>query len=281
MVALCQAVEVLLGGVTFQTAADSEYLDGGEALLETAAQGLVHCLGIVHLAVAYRALDAAETQPVGADLSDKVLGGDELDTVVPDVAARHRLGVRMLSRQFQLRRKRTDGRLHSVAFMEPEGCAVEEFCEACLQFALCHVLMADAVTLQLRESEFLFRCQFGIEQWLPVLIFLGAGMEFEFYSVSLAWHNLSFSFLTAKVAISRETAKHSPQKLQKGKRRRTSLPAPMMMKLLEVDGYLYFVSRVFNICIIIGGWRHINPINVALIDKITELDTTGRCSNPC
>lgn len=79
MLALCQAVKVLLSGVTFQTAADSEYLDGGEALLEAAAQSLIHSLGIVHLAVAYRALDAAETQPVGADLSDKVLGGDELE----------------------------------------------------------------------------------------------------------------------------------------------------------------------------------------------------------
>ena len=55
----------------------------------------------------------------------------------------------------------------------------------------------------------------------------------------------------------------------------------MMMKLLEVDGYLYFVSRVFNICIIISGWRQIYPINVSLIDKITELDTAGRCSTPC
>ena len=226
MLALCQAVKVLLGGVTFQTAADSEYLDGGEALLKTAAQSLVHCLGIVHLAVAYRALDAAETQPVGADLSDKVLGGDELDTVVPDVAARHRLGVRMLSRQFQLRRKRTDGRLHPVAFMEPEGCAVEKFGEAGLQFALCHVLMADAVTLQLRESEFLFRCQFGIEQRLPVLVLLGTGMQLKFYSVSLAWHNLSLSLLTAKVALFRETAKLSLEKLQKDKKGRTSLPAP-------------------------------------------------------
>ena len=80
------------------------------------------------------------------------------------------------ARLFQLRRKRTDGRLHSVAFMEPEGCAVKEFGEAGLQLALCHVLMADAVTLQLREGEFLFRCQFGIEQWLPVLVLLGAGM---------------------------------------------------------------------------------------------------------
>ena len=81
MVALCQAVEVLLGGVTFQAAAYPEYLDGGEALLETAAQGLVHCLGIVHLAVAYRTFDAAETQSVGADLSVKVLGGDEIDAL--------------------------------------------------------------------------------------------------------------------------------------------------------------------------------------------------------
>ena len=141
MVALCQTVKILLGGVTFQAAADPENLDGGEALLKTAAQGLVHCLGIVHLAVAYRPLDAAETQPVGADLSDKVLRGDELDTVVPDVAARHRLGIRMLARQLQFRRKRTDGRLHTVAFMEPEGCAVKEFGEAGLQLALCLWLM--------------------------------------------------------------------------------------------------------------------------------------------
>ena len=82
MVALCQAVEELLGGVTLQAAADPEYFDGGEALLKTAAQSLVHCLGIVHLAVAYRSLDAAETQSVGADLSDKVLGGDEIDAAI-------------------------------------------------------------------------------------------------------------------------------------------------------------------------------------------------------
>ena len=201
MVALCQAVEVLLDGVTFQTAADPEYLDGGEALLKTAAQSLVHCLGIVHLAVAYRALGATEAQSVGADLSAKILGGDVIDIVVNDVATRHRLGIRMLSRQFQLRRKRTDGRLHSVAFIEPEDCAVEEFCEACLQFALCHVLMADTVTFQLREGEFLFRCQFGIEQRFPVLVLLGAGMQFEFYSVSLARHNLSFPLLTTKIVI--------------------------------------------------------------------------------
>ena len=218
MVALCQAVEVFLRGVTFQTAADSEYLDGGEALLETAAQGLLHGLGIVHLVVAYRALGAAEAQSVGADLSAKILGGDEIDTAVPDVAARHRLGVRMLARQLQFRRKRTDGRLHTVAFMEPGCCAIEEFGEACLQLALGHVLKADAVTFELLEADFLLRCQFGIEQRLPVLVLLGAGMQFEFYSVRLTWHNLSFSLLTAKVAISRETAKHSPENLQKGKK---------------------------------------------------------------
>jgi hypothetical protein len=86
--------------------------------------------------------------------------------------------------------------------------------------------MADAVTLQLREGEFLLRCQFGIEQRFPVLIFLGTGMQFEFYSVSLARHILSLSLLTAKVAIFCETAKQSPEKLQKDKKRRTSLPAP-------------------------------------------------------
>ena len=153
MVTLCQAVEVILGRVTFQTATDPEYLDGGEALLEAAAQSLVHCLGIVHLAVAYRTLGAAETQSVATDHFDKVLGGDEIDIVVLDVAACHRLGVRMLACQFHLRRKRADGRLHPVAFMEPGGCTVEEFGEASLQLALGHVLMTDAVTFQLLEAE--------------------------------------------------------------------------------------------------------------------------------
>jgi hypothetical protein len=77
-------------------------------------------------------------------------------------------------------------------------CAVEEFGEACLQLALGHVLESDAVTFQLLEGDFFLRCQFGIEQRLPVLVLLGAGMQLEFYSVCLAWHNLSFSLLTAR-----------------------------------------------------------------------------------
>ena len=50
-----------------------------------------------------------------------------------------------------------------------------------------------------------------------VLVLLGARMQFEFYSVDLVKHNLSFSLLTAKVAIFRETAKLSPENLQKRK----------------------------------------------------------------
>ena len=97
MVALAEAVEVLLGGVTLQVAVVHEGADGGVAQGHALAQGFVHRLLVVHLAVAYGGAAFAESLPVVASLLGEILGGGEVDSGIDDVFSRDGFGVAMLT----------------------------------------------------------------------------------------------------------------------------------------------------------------------------------------
>ncbi len=61
VVAFAEAVEICLCRLALQMAEAHECLHGDVSVAHAAAQGLVHRLGVVHLAVAHAALLAAET----------------------------------------------------------------------------------------------------------------------------------------------------------------------------------------------------------------------------
>ena len=115
MLTLAEAIEIGLGRVALQSAVYHKLWNRGIAQLHAASQSLVHRLGVVHLAVANLLVTLAVALTVLTALLDELLGGDELDAGILDVAAMNGLGVGMLAQQFQLGGERADGRLHPIA----------------------------------------------------------------------------------------------------------------------------------------------------------------------
>ena len=99
MVALAEAVEVLLGGVALQAAVVHEGADGSVAQGHALAQGFVHRLLVVHLAVANWCAAFAESLLVVAGLLGEILGGGEVDSGIDDVFSRDGFGVGVLANE--------------------------------------------------------------------------------------------------------------------------------------------------------------------------------------
>ena len=194
MLALAEAVEIGFGRVAFQSAEYHKLRDGGISQLHAAPQGLVHCLLVVHLAVAHLLVTLAIALAVLATHLDELLGGDELDAGILDVASMNGLGVGMLAQQFQLGGERADGCLHPIAVRQPEANNLHHYVHHHLQLSCAQVAILVAEILQLLEALLTSLCWAHIEQRLAVLTLRRAWMNLKFYSVSLTWHILLEQF---------------------------------------------------------------------------------------
>lgn len=116
-----EAVKIGFRGLAFQTAIYHESADGDVSVAYAAAEGFVHCLRVVHLAVAYTALQATEPVAAAVGILDELFGGDKLDAIIHHVAPSHFLRVGMFAQQLQLRSQGTKGRFHAIAFAQPHG----------------------------------------------------------------------------------------------------------------------------------------------------------------
>ena len=76
-----------------------EGADGGIAVAATLAQGLFHCLRIVHLAVADTGLHAAEALERTVGIVHELSGGDEFYAIVDHITSEHFVGVGMVAQQ--------------------------------------------------------------------------------------------------------------------------------------------------------------------------------------
>lgn len=102
IVAFAKAVEISLCRLTLQTAVVLESTDGDVSVVRAAAQGLIHCLGVVHLAVTNAALLSAKTFATAVGILDELFGGDELYAAIHYVAPCHFFRISMLAYELQL-----------------------------------------------------------------------------------------------------------------------------------------------------------------------------------
>ena len=97
MFALAEAVEIGFGRVALQSAEYHKLWNRGIAQPHTAAQGFVHSLLVVHLAIIHLFLTLAIAFAVLATFIDELLGRDELNARIFKVSAMNDLGVGMLA----------------------------------------------------------------------------------------------------------------------------------------------------------------------------------------
>lgn len=189
ILAFAEAVEVFPRRTVFQSADELEHLDGGVAVVNAAAQGLVHCLGVIHLAVAHFAFLQAEAVGAAVGIGYELLRGDELDAAIHHVASCHLGGVGMLAQQLQLGSQRAEGRLYATPFTKPHRCDLAEEVEEMPDLALAGMTILGAEVVDGVDVVLALYDGLGIEQGLAVVALRGSRLQFEEYSVSLTWHS--------------------------------------------------------------------------------------------
>ena len=192
MVALAKAVEIGLSCLALQAADRHKIFDGDVSVVGAAAQGVVHGLWVVHLAVAHTALLAAETAGAAVGIGDELLRGNELYAAIHHVAPCHLRRVGMLAKKFQLGRQRAERRLHTTAITQPHRCHIAEQVEEKLYLALAGMAVFGTEVVYVVKGVLTLNDGRGIEQGSAVVTFCGSRLQFEKYSVCLTWHSVLF-----------------------------------------------------------------------------------------
>ena len=198
IVAFAKTVEIGLCRLALQAAKKLEAADGNVSVVRAATQGLVHRLGVVHLAVANATYLFAEAVMTTVGSLDKLFRWDELDTVIHHIAPRYLFRIGVLAQQLQLGSKRAKGRLHTVSFAQPHRDHFGEQAKkmpnlSCARVTIFGTEIVDVVEIVLALYDWL-----GIEQGLAVVTLRWARLQFKENSISLTWHS-GLMFFHAKL----------------------------------------------------------------------------------
>lgn len=163
ILSLTETVEICLCRLPLQVAKYHESADGDVAVVRAASQSFLHCLGVVHLAIAHDTLFPSKPFVTAVGILDKLLRRNEFYAAIHNIPRRYFRGVCMLAYQFQFRGKRPKWCLNTVTVTQPHRRYFFKQSEQTLYFAPAGVTVLGAEIVDIFQVVLASDNRLGIE----------------------------------------------------------------------------------------------------------------------